>query len=185
VFQNRITGAVASSQQVVEDWNRVHAHGQTHPALRATDYSSVAMLRISDVVAHLLLQERVAGFIAQMYLSRPFTQNLDERIQMALIDVRFNPAGVSLYQNAPGAHFDPDVPRMWNALNGHHPDYSLGRALALFERIWIGRATPRYQERHRQRVAMFREGVLEMLMTEAAPGSFDELLGQLTSRNPA
>jgi len=185
VFQSRDTGAVASTPQVVEDWTRIHTHGQTHPGLRAADYAPVAILRISNAVARLLLQEKVAGFVAQMYLNRPFAQDLDERIQMALIDVRFNPAGVSLYQNAPGAHFNPQVPRMWNALNRRHADYSLGRALALFEHIWIGRATPRYQERHRQRIDMFREGVLEMLMTEAAPGTFDDLLEQLANRQPA
>lgn len=184
VFRNRHNNVVASAQQIVDDWTRVHAHGQVHPGLRAADYAPVALLRISGLVARLLLHERVNGFIAQLYLNHPFAQDLEECIQMALIDTRFNPAGVSLYRNAPGNNFHPDVPRMWNALNRQHADYNLGRALSIFEQIWIGRATPRYQQRHRQRVAMFREGVLEMLMAAAAPGTLDDLLDELANRNP-
>jgi hypothetical protein len=156
----RINGTVVTNfDEVWQDWRRVKLHGQTHPNLAAATYGNVARLRVSNAAVELLLRGRLNEFIATMYQRRPFMLRRDERIQMAIIDARFNPAGIGIYRSTPGANFHADIPRMWNALDHGHSDFDLERALELFKRIWRGRGGQRYQQRHRLRVAMFRDGV--------------------------
>ena len=150
----RPNGTVANFNEVWQDWQRVKRHGQTHPNLQASAYANVAQLRISNATVDGLLRGRLDGFIARMYQRRPFMLHRDERIQMAIVDARYNPAGIALYSTTPA-----DLPRMWHALDDGHQDFDLERALQLFKRIWKGRSTARYQQRHRLRVAMFKDGV--------------------------
>lgn len=147
-------GLIAAFADVWADWQRVKRHGQAHPNLAASAYAHVAQLRIMNATMELLLRGVLDGFIATMYQRRPFMLRRDERIQMAIIDARYNHAGVAIYGTTP-----VDLPRMWHALDDGHPDFDLERALHLFDRIWRHRSTHRYQQRHRLRVAMFKEGV--------------------------
>ena len=75
----------------------------------------------------------------------------------ALVDARFNPAGVK-YLDSTG-----HIGRMWEQLDHGKPTYDPVAALENFIAAWRGRGTARYQERHGIRVGWFREGVEAMM----------------------
>lgn len=180
-LRHRATGKLGTQQQVVDDWTHVRAHGVAHPGLNSAGYAPVAQYRISEGAARLLLRRKLDRFIQQLYTLRPYAIDLDERIQMALIDVRYNPAGVGLYDMAdePGDNFHQGIPRLWNALNPDSPEYDIENAVLIFEDIWANRANARYRERHRQRVVMFWAGSDEM--SRRAQGRYRTLIGNLAA----
>jgi len=180
-FRHKVTRNLGTEQQVVNDWTGVRAHGVTHPGLNSAGYAPVAQYRIADGVARMLLRRKLDHFIEQLYARRPFAIDLDERIQMALVDVRYNPAGVGLFDMAddPGDNFHPGVPRLWNALNPDSPEFDVENALLIFEDIWSNRGNARYRERHRQRTVMFWAGSDEM--SRRAQGRYQGLIGNLAA----
>lgn len=164
-FRHRATHAIADKAQVLDDWGRVFDHGVTHVGSPANAYAPVAHYRITEPHAQRLLSEKLGRFIQTLYANRPFVQQLDPLIHMALIDARYNSAGVGLYDmhDDPHDHFHHDIPVMWTLMNPGSPDYDLEEALLVFERIWAHRGGARYQERHRTRVHWFHSGVNRML----------------------
>lgn len=164
-FRHKNTHALANKAQVLDDWGRVFDHGLTHVGAPADTYAPVAHYRITQPHAERLLSDKLGRFIQKLYEKRPFVQQLDPLIHMALVDARYNNARVALYDmhNDPHDHFHPDIPVMWRLMNPGSPDYNLQEALLVFERIWAHRAGARYQERHRTRVHWFHSGVIRML----------------------
>jgi hypothetical protein len=166
VLRHKVTNNPASEQQVVDDWTRVKEHSLANDNLRARGFANIAHLRITDqVMQHLLRQVRLHNFLNQLYDREPFILGLDERIHMALVDVRFNPSGVSLYRLTPGGKFHRLIPPMWSALDPSSPDHDLDEALRIFDVIWRNRGgdrAPNYPLRHAARVALFAAGVAAM-----------------------
>ncbi|MGL5081929.1 MAG: hypothetical protein ACRC8A_10630 [Microcoleaceae cyanobacterium] len=157
VFYHRRTSSQATLQDVIADWYRVKsAYSESHQL--ASFYSRVAQLYITSSAIATLLQSRINEFINQLYLRKPFAINLDELIQMAIIDARFNPARVELYSTS-----DPGIVSFWEALDSNSSHYNLNQALNLFQQIWRGRGRSRYRQRHGQRIIWFQQGVQAML----------------------
>jgi hypothetical protein len=102
---------------------------------------------------------KITTFANALYTNRPFILEYDPRVAMALIDARYNPAGVPLYTGE-----NPDIPKMWNALDPRHRDFDPKQGIALFEVIWgTKRSVPaRYIRRHFQRVEWMRHGLSAM-----------------------
>lgn len=138
---------------IVADWQRVKDAGRSSGARSASRYASVAQLRLTNRSTRDLLIQRLNGFIDTLYDNRPFLLDLDERVAMALVDARFNPAGVAIYGT------ENNVPAMWSALDRSGPSYDPSRAAALFATIWRGRGGERYQQRHALRVSWLRSGL--------------------------
>jgi hypothetical protein len=178
-MRHKVTNALATADQIVEDWERARSYGATHTG-SANLYAGQTLYRITDATARVLLRTRVDGFIEDLYRSRTFSIYLDERIQMALVDARFNPAGVALYRDTPGTNYHADIPKMWKALDPESLDHDYDLALKLFEGIWKKRGTSYYQQRHKLRVAMFREGVAAMKAKE--DGDYSQLIANLAVR---
>jgi hypothetical protein len=148
------------ADDVMRDWRRVKQYGIANPRWTDRAYERVAALRL--VLPHVmsLLRDDLTTYANELFAKRPFAIHLDERIQMAIVDVRYNPAGVALYGSR-----NRDLVQMWNALNHTHPAFNLRRALELFTRIWMNRGgslSSRYGQRHQLRVGMFRQGVEAM-----------------------
>ena len=130
---NRVT-----AQDIISDWRRVNGGGR-------------ARLRIdNNSMDYLLIKKRLDPFLSTLYLSRPYVRYLHPRVHMAIIDARFNPAGVALYGRA--------LNRFWSALkNGRFSTAALE-----FERVWFGRGgrlRNRYAQRHAWRVQQLRLGL--------------------------
>jgi hypothetical protein len=152
-------GAAVDVAEVVADWQRVKDHGRTHPHDAAGDYARVALLRINDVTMRNLTTTKITTFANALYAARPFIIEYDPRVAMAIVDARYNPASVQLYTAE-----NPDIPRMWDALDPRHRSFDPKQALALFESIWATkRSVPaRYIRRHFQRVEWMRQGLSAM-----------------------
>jgi len=154
-----LNGAAVGANDVVNDWKRVKAYGRAHPGVGAGSYRTVAQLRISNQTMRNLTYGRVTDFANTLYSRRPFIREHDPYVAMALLDARYNPAGVALYTAQ-----NPDIPRMWNALNPYHRDFDPNRAVELFESIWANKTNvaARYIQRHFLRVQWMRQGFEEM-----------------------
>jgi hypothetical protein len=152
-------GVGVDADDVVADWRRVKTHGSTHPADGAPRYAAVAQLRVSDQTMRNLTNTKVAAFADQLYANRPFVVEYDARVAMAFIDARYNPARVQLYTAD-----NPDVPKMWNALDPRHREFNPTTGIALFESIWAYKQSvpERYIRRHFRRVQWMRLGLSEM-----------------------
>ena len=146
-------GTPATVTDVEADWQRVKDHGRANPGLGARRYGAVARLHIDDVSIDAITGTVVRRFLDDLYAKRPFMLNHDVHVAMALLDARYNPAGVAIYGD------DPSVQKLWNTLDPAHAESAPGEALQLFQQIWSGRGNERYQERHRQRVAWMRAGL--------------------------
>ncbi len=148
-------GRRATVDEMVGDWRAVRAEGAVVVASRtaASHYRPFTRLSMPDRVINTLVRARVVSFLDQLYERRPFMLSYPVSCAMALVDVRYNPAGVALYGNANG------IPAMWNAFDPTSPDFNPVRAVGLFEQIWIGRGGDRYQVRHYQRLRWLWEGV--------------------------
>ena len=163
------SGTPATTPQVVAAWNAVkHAYNPSSPQNHGF-YASVSNLRINTHDINTLLAERVGHYVQQFSSRRPIFETLDEQIQMALIDARFNPAGVSV--------FGSDVTELFNTLNYEHPEYNLERALQLFIDIWAGRGNAPYQNRHQQRINWFRNGIQHL--QDEIDDSFENIINAI------
>jgi hypothetical protein len=143
-------GSRATVADVVADWERVHAK----PNLSERAYANVAKLRLDDQSVNYLMMQELRRSANSLYIHHPFLVNFDSRIAMALVDTRYNPAGINPYSS-------PRVVPLWAALRS----YDLDKALMLFRTIWAGRGgknRARYQTRHMQRVTWFAAGVAAM-----------------------
>ncbi|WP_157906876.1 MULTISPECIES: hypothetical protein [Sorangium] len=172
-------GGRASPAQVLEDWERVH-RGSVR----------VGQLQLPQEGIDALYTQRVRGYLDEMYNRRPFSSCLPPRIQMALVDARYNPARVSLYPGEATRGGDAaerrereSVRAMWSALDRDSPEaplhYNPRAALELFRQIWRGRGGPVYQNRHTWRVSQFEQGVATMLADDES--RFHELIDDLAS----
>lgn len=146
-------GAPATVADVEADWQRVKDHGRANPGLGARRYGAVARLRIDDASVDAITGTVVTRFLDDLYGKRPFIVNADVHVAMALLDARYNPAGIAIYGD------DPKVQKLWNTLDPDHAEFAPDEAPQLFEQIWAGRGNERYQERHRQRVTWMRTGL--------------------------
>jgi hypothetical protein len=156
VFYHRRTSSQATLQDVIADWYRVKSAYSREQ--RASFYRRFSQLYITSSASATLLQSRINEFINQLYSRKPFAINLDELIQMAIIDAKFNPARVELYSTS-----DPSIVSFWEALDSNNSHYNLNQALNLFQQIWRGRGRSRYRQRHGQRIIWFQQGVQAML----------------------
>jgi hypothetical protein len=155
-------GVPASESQVELDWDRVKNFGRNRRGAAASEFARVAQLRIGAATVFAITEDIVVGFLNQLYAKKPFVINYDARVAMAFVDVRYNPAGVRLYDNH-GA-----IQQMWNAFDPRHSDFSLERAMNLFEQIWAGRGHDRYSVRHYMRAKWMRAGLLASGALEGA-----------------
>jgi hypothetical protein len=149
-FTFRNSSARATANDVVADWERVHAK----LGLSEHAYANVAMLRLDSLSMNYLMTQEIKRSANSLYRQHPFLVGFDSRIAMALVDTRYNPAGINPYRS-------PRVVPLWAALGS----YDLDRALVLFKTIWAGRGGKnhaRYQTRHMQRVTWFAAGVAAM-----------------------
>jgi hypothetical protein len=139
-------GEAVDVDAILADWERVRSgrHGR---------------LRLDEDAIDQLRDEKLSGFVDTLYERKPFVKKLDAGIQLALLDVRYNPAGVRMFSNDKVKQTREKVEKMWNALNPSKKSFDLDAAADLFEDIWESRGRSRYQERHRMRVKMFGEGV--------------------------
>lgn len=146
-------GAAANVAAVEADWQRIKEHGRQNPGLGARGYAAVAQLRIDHTTVGSITGAKVRTFLDDLYQKRPFILNHDVHVAMALIDARYNPAGVALYAD------DPRLQQMWSALDTGHAQFDPNRAVQLFEQIWANHGNERYGQRHQRRVAWLRAGL--------------------------
>jgi hypothetical protein len=158
----RTTGGIANVAEVETDWQRVKDYGRAHAGAPARAYATIAQLRLDQASIRTLLEDTVRPFLATLYQRRPFLIGFDERVAMAFVDVRYNPAGIPLY----GPHLE--IQHLWEALDPRSSLFDLTRAVTLFERIWAYRGVPRYGQRHWQRVQWIRAGLQSMWSPGAA-----------------
>ena len=90
-----------------------------------------------------------------LFEAKPFVRDLHQRIQMAIIDTRFNPSGVILYGDQLNNHF-------WPFLDPLDSNYDLQRGLDYFRGLWPG-ADGQYIERVALRVLWFQQAIDETL----------------------
>ena len=91
------SGQLVTDAEVLRDWRRVKQYGVEHPGVGAAQYGAVANLRIDSPSIRNLLDTTVRAFADELYRQRPFLMSFDERVAMAFVDVRYNPARVRLY----------------------------------------------------------------------------------------
>lgn len=148
-----LKGMPASTDDVEQDWLRVKSYGRTHGNAGFLQYKKVAQLRIGEASIAAITRTIVTRFLDDLYLKRPFVIHYDPRVAMALVDVRYNPASVSLYGGR------GPVQEMWEAMNPQSSRFDLTRVLNLFEQIWANRGVDRYAMRHWLRMQWMREGL--------------------------
>ena len=98
-FLNKKTKQPVSAREIEADWVKVKtaylaakASGTSIPERK---YKDIADLVLAPGANYLFWKTEVFKAISEMYKQRPDAQGLDEYIQMALVDVRYNPAGVN------------------------------------------------------------------------------------------
>ena len=155
-------GVTASIADIEADWQRVKSHGRANPGIGARRYGAVAQLRIDRATIDAITGTKVRTFLDDLYTKRPFVLNHDVRVAMALIDTRYNPAGVALYGDT------PQLQQMWSSLDASKTEFDPARAVQLFEQIWQNRGNERYGLRHKHRVAWMRGGLLPAPATTVA-----------------
>jgi hypothetical protein len=144
----------ATAEEVTADWRRVHAQ----PGLRERDYRNVAQLSLNPASVSYLMMQEISRSADALYRVHPFLLSFDERVAMAFIDTRYNPAGINPYQS-------PQVRPLWAALDPRSPQFNLDNAVTLFERLWANRGghlAARYSTRHWQRTQWLRQGLKAM-----------------------
>lgn len=179
-FHHKITQKIATSDEVVKDWQRAddrykkfrrdnkgNETGLTG-GLRARAYAEVTELLITNGMIRVLLKEKIELFGNALYKAKPFLKYYDPYIAMALIDARYNPAGLHPWKKSS----DMRLNEMWEQLNpcdesGKKKDKDkrkehLEKAVKSFEAAWKNRGgsdKKRYEERHKIRVDWFQKGV--------------------------
>lgn len=159
-FANKEDGSPATQEEVLADWRRAKDFG--FRVRRARAYGEVTQLRIDDPSIDAITTTVVNKFADELYRKRPFVLRHDARVAMALVDARYNPAGVRIYGNRMLA--------FWNALNPNDRDFDVQRAIELFDQAWAGsRVMERnsYRKRHQQRLQWLREGLVGGCENEA------------------
>jgi len=144
----------ATVDEVTADWRRVHAQ----PGLRVRDYQHVAQLSLTSASISYLMMQEVSRSADALYKMHPFLVSFDERVAMAFVDTRYNPAGINPYQSL-------QVRPLWAALDPRSPQFNLDNAVMLFERLWANRGghlSARYPTRHWQRTQWLRRGLEAM-----------------------
>jgi hypothetical protein len=144
----------ATVDEVAADWRRV----QAQPGLRVRDYRNVAQLSLNSASVRYLMMQEVSRSADRLYRVHPFLLSFDERVAMAFVDTRYNPAGINPYQSL-------QVRPLWAALDPRSPQYNLDHAVTLFERLWANRGgdlAARYSTRHWQRTQWLRQGLEAM-----------------------
>jgi hypothetical protein len=157
---------------VYEDWLRVKRHViLINPQLnkKGREYEGIAQLRIPRAQAIEGATNKVRTLSNPIYAAHPLLERFDSRVAMAIVDVRFNPAG----NNPLNAGFD----NIWRALNDAITapprtttcSEAAQRAYDLFRRLYAHRPVwteehphglrERYFRRHHQRTQRFREGL--------------------------
>jgi hypothetical protein len=151
-----LRGVGVDVDAVVADWQRVKDHGRTHPETPGGRFGTVAQLRITEQSVRNLLNDKVTEFADQLYRNRPFMLEYDPHVAIALIDARYNPATIRLYEGT-----TPEIPKMWNALDPRHKEFNPGRAVSLFESTWAYKQSVpmRYIQRHHARTQFMRKGL--------------------------
>lgn len=153
VIFRRPDHTVASESEVEADWQRVKAHGREHAGIGARQYGAVARLRIDLAGIDAITSTVVRRFLDDLYDRKPFLLSHDVHVAMALIDARYNPAGVKLYGD------DPEMQALWHALDPARGPLDNARAAELFAHPWKDRGNDRYRMRHAQRVAWLHAGL--------------------------
>lgn len=147
----RKDGRAASVAEVEADWQRVKDLYRKNRQARLGDYARAAALRIDHAAIDSITRPLVLQYLKALYTKNPFMLSYDPKVAMAMVDVRYNAAGVRLWKQHD----------LWNALNPRHPAYDPGRAVLLFERTWAHRGVSRYGYRHWVRVQWLREGLMD------------------------
>ena len=148
---------IARADEVAADWRRVHDK-QDLKNKGAKAYKDVAQLRISDAAVDQLVWRELTPSVNSLYRQHAFMLQYGSRVAMALVDTRYNAAGINPYS-------DPKTKKMWAALDPANDKFDPVVALEQFKSIWAhrgGKYKVRYAERHRQRVQWFRDGLAAM-----------------------
>jgi hypothetical protein len=144
----------ATINDVATDWRRV----QARPGLQKREYRNVAQLRLDPGSIRQLMMQEISRSANALYQLHPFLLSFDERVAMAFVDTRYNPARLNPYRS-------PQVRPLWDALDPRNPQFNLNNAVALFERLWANRGghlARRYSTRHWQRTQWLRQGLEAM-----------------------
>lgn len=149
---NILQHRVATLDDVRSDWRNVNDTRARVPVAR-----TITRLRLPRESCVRLLSLTINGFVDIMYRRFPWAPQLDDYIQFALIDARFNPAGVGFIDTA-----NPHIRRMWEALSPDHQD--LDAALEAFVLAWRDRGNNQepYKVRKKDRIEYFRRGIERM-----------------------
>ncbi|MEY4509382.1 MAG: hypothetical protein RLZZ450_1504, partial [Pseudomonadota bacterium] len=83
----------------------------------------MAQLRIDNASIRNLTEVTVRKFADQLYGQKPDLVNYDPRVAMALVDVRYNAAGVKLYGSS------PPIREMWAALDPYADTFNMEKAV--------------------------------------------------------
>jgi hypothetical protein len=115
-----------AAAHVLTDWDAV-------AALAPGSRSRAACLAACDctlppAARSAIAIDKVTRFYNILVARRAFMDHYHAKIQMALVDTRYN-SGIDMFQQS------GEVGRMWNALDPAHPLYDPLHACELFERI--------------------------------------------------
>lgn len=149
---NKANGTRATQQEAANDWLAVKNFGRTQIRL-ASEYAAIATLRMDSASIRVLTDAKVRSYLNDLYTKRTYVIEHDARVAMALLDTRYNPAGVAIYGT------DTRVVQMWAALDPTKASYDAARACSLFESIWATRGNDRYKRRHARRVEWMYQGL--------------------------
>jgi GH24 family phage-related lysozyme (muramidase) len=169
IFRNKITNKIASVIEIIQDWNNVKSAFNPQRPQNEKFYSTIAKLRINNTSMDYLMMKEVRTSIVGMYKSRPLSKSLDEYIQMAIIDVRYNPAGINpIYTGT------QQTITLWKFLN----KLDLENAFKEFHRLWYLRIAwgnsknkARYLDRQSIRERWFGKGIERMQALNLIPKS--------------
>ncbi len=128
---------------VLRDWKNVFVN---------VNLNIQGSLELNNNGIEKLLEYKLQTYLKTMYRKKSFSKCLPAEIQMALVDARFNSAGIGLYSSI--------VEQMWKELDYRKSIFSPQLALNFFEDIWKDRGSSRYQERQRWRIEKFQQGVI-------------------------
>lgn len=178
-FFHKDTKARATPDQIAADWKRVRdARGSKKPdgsvRRKARDFLDVAELRISSATIDSMLMKKLKSYGGSMFRRVSYADKIDTLVQIAIIDGRFNPAGVGYWnleddseEGDPDKTYREGIARMWHLLNPNTFDFDPYAAADLFAGLYPHKdAGSRYMGRHAWRAERFREGAARMCATE-------------------
>lgn len=173
-FRHKTTNAVATEALILDDWNRARLFYPKQPGANAARYAQETLLRIVENDSRRLLDDRINRKANLLFRRRPYVEDYDPRVGMALVDVLFNAGGVAIFDmhDDEDDEFHQDIPDFWAALDPESDDLNLTRAKELFASIWDNIAGPVYQQRHELRKTMFNAGIdVAIAAAEAEPNA--------------